>query len=318
MLCPGVVAKLEGLVSSAPTSPLRIFAGIACLSTHGIKRLSDIQHFEKWSSSEDSTVVVSWKSTRKLASLRCAALRVCLSGQDWASTFEHEMSMCGLPGVDFFMPLPTTNFNGFTRSHATWSDCAGALYAVLLLTGMEAESVMLYTPHSMRHTYPTMARQLLLRDDVISLMGHWALKNKMPGTYDSAHTSSELQYKKFVVDNYIAGWRPVSDENIAQNRRVPLDAPDEYVYPVPAPLSPQASLLGIENEFCTAVAPGPPEIACPARDPNEDRLERPELRSDGKPFFKGAQREVEVAVSYRFSSSTCQILNGRVGAVHLL
>ena len=115
MLSPDVVAKLEDLVSSAPTAPLRIFAGVACLSTHGIKRWSDIQHFEKWSASRDSTVVVSWKSKRKLASLQWAALRIGFSGRDWLSMFEYEMTACGLPAADFFVPRPTVNLKGFTK-----------------------------------------------------------------------------------------------------------------------------------------------------------------------------------------------------------
>ena len=141
------------------------------------------------------------------------------------------MMSCGLPGEDFFVARPSTNFKVLTGSLASWCDCARALHALLLLTGMSAESVMLYTPHSRRHTYPSMSRQLLLHDDTINMMGHWALKNKMPGTYDSAQTVSELRYNQFVVDNYIAGWRPVCDGNIAERRRVALDAPEESIPP---------------------------------------------------------------------------------------
>ena len=148
-------------------------------------------------------------------------------------------------------------------------------------------------------------------------MGHWALKDKMPGTYDSAQTVAELRYKKLVVDNYIAGWRPVVDGNIPEKRRVPLDAPEDLALPGPSPMSPQACLLAIGNELGSAGSLEPAVPAASAPVPTEEREGFPVFRLDGDPFLKGAQREVEVASSYLFPPAACQVLNSRVGTVHL-
>ena len=54
---PEVVAKLELLVTTAPTLPMRIFAGVAALCAGGIKRWSDVQHVKSWFLAPDALVV---------------------------------------------------------------------------------------------------------------------------------------------------------------------------------------------------------------------------------------------------------------------
>ena len=39
-----VLIRLEGLVATAHTLPLRVYAGVVCLCAHGVKRWSDVQH----------------------------------------------------------------------------------------------------------------------------------------------------------------------------------------------------------------------------------------------------------------------------------
>ena len=48
------VIALEDLVSSAHTLPLRVYAGLACLCVHGVKRWSDAQHVGDVGSTEDA------------------------------------------------------------------------------------------------------------------------------------------------------------------------------------------------------------------------------------------------------------------------
>ena len=61
---PEVVAQLELLVTSAPTLPMRVFAGVACLCAHGIKRWSDVQHVKSLTVAENALVINSWKSKK--------------------------------------------------------------------------------------------------------------------------------------------------------------------------------------------------------------------------------------------------------------
>ena len=51
------VVSIEGLVLSAPTLPLRIFAGVVCLCVHGVKRWADVQHVLSQSSTSDGLLL---------------------------------------------------------------------------------------------------------------------------------------------------------------------------------------------------------------------------------------------------------------------
>ena len=60
-----VVIKLERLVTTAHTLPLRVFAGVVCLCVHGVKRWSEVQHVMNMSASEDGLLVTTYKTKKR-------------------------------------------------------------------------------------------------------------------------------------------------------------------------------------------------------------------------------------------------------------
>ena len=55
------VVALEGLVETVHTLPLRIFAGVCCLCTHGVRRWSDVQHVLRMTSTDDGLMVTTYR-----------------------------------------------------------------------------------------------------------------------------------------------------------------------------------------------------------------------------------------------------------------
>ena len=140
-------------------------------------------------------------------------------------------------------------------------------------------------------------------------MGHWAVKDKMPGVYDATRHTTELIYKKFVVDNIVAGWRPVDDGNIPLPASIPLMTPAAVVGVSCATSAPPDILTAIEDAACTAPSPlteHSPTVCTGGL-----------VRLDGSPFLTGAELQVRVSTTYVIPDSACQVLNDRVGTVHL-
>ena len=81
------VVALEGLVGSAHTLPLRIFAGVCCLCTHGVKRWADVQHVLRMSSTDDGLMVTTYRSKRKERPFLWAALRLGFGAGDCVTPF---------------------------------------------------------------------------------------------------------------------------------------------------------------------------------------------------------------------------------------
>ena len=73
---------------------------------------------------------------------------------------------------------------------------------------MSVEEALMYTCHSWRHLYPTMARQLKLPNDAVTEMGHWGPSSGMAARYDSAKGVMELLNKRLVTSAAQAGWIP--------------------------------------------------------------------------------------------------------------
>ena len=151
------VIALEGLVLTAHTLPLRIFAGIACACVHGVKRWADVLHSVEVVASADALSWVTYKSKKKHAPLKWAALRIGFSGADWGAPFLSALSEANLTKFDFLVERPTRDLCGFTRSPADWSDATRVLQALLVMSGINATEAAGFTFHSCRHTYPTCA-----------------------------------------------------------------------------------------------------------------------------------------------------------------
>ena len=71
---PDIIEKLEALVSSGHSVPIRVFCGVALLCCHGVKRWGDVQHVSSLRLTKDALVAVTWRSKKKKGPLTWAAL----------------------------------------------------------------------------------------------------------------------------------------------------------------------------------------------------------------------------------------------------
>jgi hypothetical protein len=181
-----MVTKMETLVTDAPTVSLRIFAGMMALLADGVLRWKDVQRCEQLHLTKDALVGTTWRMKKKKVVQPWAALRKGFSGKDWADHFIRVLESCGLPGPDFLVVAPQSDFGGFTEKIATHPDALRAMRALLVLSGLDTASALEFTLHSWRHLYPTCAKQLQLADSMQTEIGHWAQGSSMPQRYDSA------------------------------------------------------------------------------------------------------------------------------------
>ena len=200
-----LVILLEGLVTSAPSVPLRVFAGCFVALAHGCKRWADLQYLSGIKEGEHAIVLTTWKSKRKLSSMVWAVLRSGFAGSDWCSPWLAALKLSELPGIDFVSWLPTANLKDFLRSPALWADAQRALIALLLLGGVNHEEAVLYNTHSFRHIAPTIGLQLQVPEPVLNAMGNWAGPTPMVGKYNSSKNSHVLAAKLFIIQNVRRG-----------------------------------------------------------------------------------------------------------------
>ena len=135
-----------------------------------------------------------------------AALRRGFTGRDWAGAWLKQMAAYGLPGVDFLMAAPSTDYSSFKDSIANFYHAQAALRALLVLDGMPEVEAMSYSCHSWRHLYPTAGKQMGLTDGAVGEMGHWEAGSNMPRGYVSMACVSELLTKRAVCDAFSSGW----------------------------------------------------------------------------------------------------------------
>ena len=118
LIPPSVLVRFERLVTSAPTAPLRLFAGIALLCGLGINRWGDVHHLKSYFVTDDAMVLTTWKSKRKREPMTWAALRIGLGGTDWLTPLVSELRLARPDGFDWIAQRPTTNLKGFTAKPA--------------------------------------------------------------------------------------------------------------------------------------------------------------------------------------------------------
>ena len=142
---------LEGLVSSAHTFPLRVYARALCLMLHDVKRWADIQHCVELVYRTDAIVATSYKSKKKRKPLKWACLRAGFGKSNWGSEFCAACVEASAPGPDFLLRRPTTDLKSFTDEPAEWKDGNRVMHALLMMVGMKAEAAAVYVLHSCRH-----------------------------------------------------------------------------------------------------------------------------------------------------------------------
>ena len=236
MIPSDIVKRLEEGVSCAQSSVLRIFCGLGCLLTFGIKRWSDAQRVESLTVAADSLVVRSWKSKKKKTKLVWAALRTGFTSSEWVTPWMEALEQHGFPGEDFLLTAPKSDLLGFTKTPARWSDAERGIHAALVAVGVPVDDAIKFTLHSFKHLLVTAGRQLGLAEPQIDVMAGWAVKasSGMPAVYDSVAASSELVYKNFIHQNFRAGWQVAEEGNVPSKPLVPLSFVGKSDRPVEA------------------------------------------------------------------------------------
>ena len=219
-----VVKRLEEGVFRARTGLLKIFCGLGCLLTFGVKRWSDAQHVAEMTIAGDALVVKSWKSKKKKRAILWGALRSGFCGTDWVTPFMRSLKEYGFPGEDYLITAPRTDLMGFTKTPARWGDAERGIHAALIEVGVDVDEAISYSLHSFRHLLVTAARQLGMPEPSIDVMAGWASKSAsgMASVYDSVPVSAEFVHKKAVHDNIRRGWTLVPVGEIPGKPIVPL------------------------------------------------------------------------------------------------
>ena len=260
MIPPNVVRLMEHGCSHASTGVLKVFCGLGCLLTFGVKRWSDAQRVETMELLTDALVVKSWKSKKKKSAITWGALRLGLSKEDWAAPFVETLHEFGFPGKDYLITSPKVNMMGFTKTPARWADAQRGIHAALIDVGVPLDEAITYTLHSFKHLFVTAGRQLQIPEPAIDVMVGWTVKGAsgMASIYDSVQASSELLYKDFIHKNFMHGWSLSMSGSIPSPPLVPfVQVSDQKpVELTSTPPEPKSSTRGVDLQK-TRVAESP-------------------------------------------------------------
>ena len=152
---------------------------------------------------------ITWRMKKRSVQVPWAALRIGVSGRDWAVKWLEVLSHHGVPGKDFVILAPSHDLKSFKDLVANFYQCQSMLRTLLLHSGFTASEAMMFSWHSWRHLFPTAGRQLRLSNETLNDMGHWAPNSGMPQRYDSAACVSELTWKATVRRAFQGGWTMV-------------------------------------------------------------------------------------------------------------
>ena len=201
-----MLRSMEELILAAPTPPLRVYAGVMCALAHGVLRWKDLQRSDRLHLTADALVAVTWRMKKKKVQQPWAALRVGLTGSDWAGEWVSCLEDNDMPGEDFVVLAVSRDLTRFTQRIGAYSDGVNTLRALLVLDGMEPKVALQFRLHSWRHLFPTAARQLRLPEHEQVEIGHWATGSSMPRRYDSAACVTELIAKTVITEAFRSGW----------------------------------------------------------------------------------------------------------------
>ena len=209
--CPTLemLRKMEEVVFTGEFVVLKIYAGFIALLAHGCLRFADAQHSEDLYITSDAIIGTGWRVKKCKRKVLWAALRVGISARDWGAEWLAVLAEVDLPAKDFILKAPTPDLRGLTERIASYDNVACVMRAILMMTGMSAGEAVRYTPHSWRHLYPTLGRQLNLPESQLNEVGHWAPGSGMPRRYDAAACVSELAAKASITGAIASGWTPV-------------------------------------------------------------------------------------------------------------
>ena len=107
-----VLVRFDELVFSAPSSILQCCAGVQVALGHGVLR-SDLQHSKDLTLTDDALMGITWRMKKRPVQVPWPALRMGVSGRDWAVKWLEVLSYHGLPGKDFVILAPSHNLKSF-------------------------------------------------------------------------------------------------------------------------------------------------------------------------------------------------------------
>ena len=97
-----MVCDMEDLVVSAPSLPLRIYAGMCCCLAHGVLRWQDLLWSQQLHLTIDALIEMCWGMMKKRVQTPWAALRCGFTNTDWAAAWIAALLEAGLPGMISF------------------------------------------------------------------------------------------------------------------------------------------------------------------------------------------------------------------------
>ena len=139
--------------------------------SQGIERWSDLQHGKDLTLTDDALMGVSWRMKKRSVEVPWAALRVGVSGRDWAVLWLKELSNHGLPWEDFIILAPSHDLRSFHSKLPSLPSYH---------SGFTPSEAMSFSCRSWRLLFPTAGRQLRLGRETVNDMGHSGQNSSIP------------------------------------------------------------------------------------------------------------------------------------------
>jgi len=209
-----MVIGLSNLIVSAPSAPLRAFAGLCVLAVENSCGFREANRARNLRLTHDAIVGES-RAKNHLKWLPWAACRRGISKTDWAAEWLEQLKLAGLPGSDFVLNGASTDGGKWLTRIAEHRD-ANAMYQMLLTLdpiGMSVEEASLHNFHGLKRLYPTMGIQLKAVGSItdergIERLGHWSKNSDMPEAYNSESCVAELHTRSVIANAIRSGWKP--------------------------------------------------------------------------------------------------------------
>ena len=216
--CPSmeVVIGLEALVTSAPTSQLRLMAGLLCCAVHNSCRGSDIQRTRMMMRTSNTVTGESrFKGVRRWK--QWAFPVASFGDKPWVDHWLNELESSGDKGLDYLLQGTNSVCDSWAGRPAEHKDLNNALKVLLMLPPIGFDSVQAseYTPHGLKHFEIMCGTQLDFPSTVMDNLGHSCSGSKMPAKYNSEKCVREAKYRFRIIAAVKKGWMPQMEGELA-------------------------------------------------------------------------------------------------------
>ena len=127
---------------------LQCWAGVQVALGHGVLRCSDLQHCKDLTLTDDALMGITWRMKKRSVQVPWAALRIGVSGRDWAVQWLEMLSHHGLPGKDFVILAPSHDLKSFKDLVANFYHRQSMFRTLLFHSGFTASEAMTFSCHS--------------------------------------------------------------------------------------------------------------------------------------------------------------------------